>query len=127
MTVSTHVTVLCSRVPAETGECIAAAVKSRCLNQLESQYHLEDMAVRCQLNFLPEVRLRTPPSSEEQQQEEEDDEDHDAPRNLLSCRPLAGFAACPRPRPLADTKHLLCDPSGANHHRCDTTHFVETR
>ncbi|XP_043227581.1 uncharacterized protein LOC122384327 [Amphibalanus amphitrite] len=103
-------------IKLETGECIAVAVKSRCLNQLESQYHLDDVASRCQLNFLPEVRLRAPA-------EPADGE----PRNLLSCRPLAGFGSCPRLRPLADTQRLLCDPSGANHHRCDTTHFVETR
>ena len=100
-------------VSAESGECIAVAVKSRCLNELESQYHLEDVAIRCQLNFLPEVQLRPPSAG--------------APRNLLTCRPLAGFGACPRLRPLAETRRLLCDPSGANHHRCDTTHFVETR
>ncbi|XP_037084928.1 uncharacterized protein LOC119105572 [Pollicipes pollicipes] len=100
----------------ETGECISRAVKTRCLNKLETQYHLDDVAVRCQLNFLPEVRVRPPalpPSG--------------GPANLLTCRPLPGFGLCPRLRPLAETSTLLCDPSSDNHHRCDTTHFVETR
>lgn len=119
---------------AEDDECMYLALRRRCRNALERLSRRRNYARRCEINFLPVVRLATRgsdhltsfphqqrPSSSPSSSSTDIDGLHFS--NHLECKSeLAGFAKCPELRPANDTDGLLCNHLRDNTRRCSTTH-----
>lgn len=101
------------------------ALKKRCENALHRRWRRQNhnniserlvrkMVRKCEINFIPYVRLHASSSSANSKRDNE---------QQLNCdSDLTEYSPCPSLRPSNETLELVCNPMRDNTRRCETTH-----
>ena len=111
-----------------SNECLKLALKRRCENALHRRWRRQDlnnvserlvrkMVRKCEINFIPHVRLQTSSQSEDMA-----DRKRDAEQHLTCSGDLVDYSPCPTLRPSNETIELVCNPMRDNTRRGETSH-----